>query len=214
MTDAVLGLVLAGGLARRMGGGDKPLRPIGGRPILHHVVSRLRPQVAGIVLNANGDAARFAGFGLPVVADSVPDFAGPLAGILAGLDHAASLGGIRHVLSVAGDTPFVPNDLAARLDAAIQALQAQNPMADAPGQVLGVAASGGFSHPVIGLWPVAIRMELRRALVEEGERKIDRFTARFPLATVEWPVEPYDPFFNANRVEDLAEAERLLAMAG
>jgi molybdopterin-guanine dinucleotide biosynthesis protein A len=212
MTDGgTLGLVLAGGLARRMGGGDKPLRLIGGRPILDRVIARLAPQVAGLVLNANGDPARFAGYGLPVVPDSVPDFAGPLAGVLAGLDHAAGVAGITHVLSVAGDTPFIPKDLGERLHAASRALHRENPAAEA---VLAVAASGGWSHPVIGLWPVSIREALRRALVAEGERKIDRFTARYPVATVEWPVLPVDPFFNANRVEDLAEGDAMLALLG
>jgi molybdopterin-guanine dinucleotide biosynthesis protein A len=218
MTDRrTLGLILAGGLARRMGGGDKPLREIGGRTLLDHVIGRLAPQVERMVLNINGDPARFAPWGLPSVADSVPDFAGPLAGILAGLDHAAALPGVTHVLSVAGDTPFFPNDLAARLHAASQALEGSIQAVDAESHrfpALAVAASGGFSHPVIGLWPVAITGDLRHALLQEGERKIDRFTARYPLATVEWPVEPFDPFFNANRVDDLAEAERLLALAG
>lgn len=210
-----LGLILAGGLARRMGGGDKPLREIGGRTLLDHVIERLAPQVEVLSLNVNGDPARFFRWGLPTVADSVPDFAGPLAGILAGLDHAAGLPGITHVLSVAGDTPFFPKDLAARLQAASQALEGSSPALAAVSQrrpALAVAASGGFSHPVIGLWPVSIREDLRHALLQEGERKIDRFTARHPLATVEWPVAPLDPFFNANRADDLAEAERLLAL--
>jgi molybdopterin-guanine dinucleotide biosynthesis protein A len=198
MTEATMGVLLAGGLATRMGGGDKPLRLIAGRPILDHVIARLAPQCAGLVLNANGDPSRFAGYDLPVVADDVPGFAGPLAGILAGLEHAASQG-VGHVVSVAADTPFIPTDLVARLHAARAA----------EGAVLAVAASGGWSHPVIGLWPVSIRAALRAALVEEGLRKIDLFTARYPLATVEWPMQPHDPFFNANRPEDLAEAEAI-----
>ena len=208
MTDAApstLGLLLAGGLARRMGGGDKPLRTIAGRTILAHVVERLAPQCDGLLLNANGDPARFAAYGLPVVADSVPDFAGPLAGILAGLDWlAANRPGAHWLVSVAADTPFIPRDLVARLHGARE-------MAGAP---LACAASGGWTHPVIGLWPVALREELRHALTVEDERKIDRWTARHGVVSVEWSVEPVDPFFNANRPDDLAEAERLHAALG
>lgn len=195
-----LGAILAGGLARRMGGGDKSLRTIGGRTILDHVIARLRPQCASLLVNANGDPARFAAYGLPVVADSVPGFAGPLAGILAALDHAADQDAATDVVSVAADTPFLPRDLVGRL---IEGRAAQ-------GAALACAASGGRTHPVIGLWPVAIRHELRQALAL-GERKIDRFTARYRFAAVSWDVDLLDPFFNANRPEDLEEAERLLA---
>ncbi len=198
----VIGVLLAGGLARRMGGGDKPLRMIAGKTILDHVIERLAPQCSDMVINANGDAARFAPWHLPVVPDSVEGFAGPLAGILAGLDWAAAhRPAIRHVVSVAADTPFIPRDLVARLAAAVQAEAAQ----------LACAASGGWTHPVIGLWPVAIRDELRHALTVEQERKIDRFTQRFALATVTWPTDPIDPFFNANEPGDLSTAEDLLA---
>lgn len=199
----VAGLLLAGGLARRMGGGDKPLSLIGGKPILDHVIARLGPQCDGLILNANGDPARFARWGLAVVADDVPDFAGPLAGILAGLEWAAvNRPEVSALVSVAGDTPFIPRDLVARFLAAMQA----------QGASLAVAASGGWSHPVVGLWPVSIRHDLRRALTVEGERKIDRFTARYPLATVEWPAAPVDPFFNVNTPQELAEAEALLGL--
>ncbi len=198
----VLGLLLAGGLARRMGGGDKPLRTIGGKTILEHVIERLKPQCAGLLINANGDPGRFAGWGLPVVADSVEGFAGPLAGILAGLDWAAAhASGITHVASVAADTPFIPRDLVLRLTGEMAAANAE----------LAVAASGGWSHPVIGLWPVAIREALRQALTAQHERKIDRFTARYSLVTVSWPSEPVDPFFNANAPDDLDQAEKFLA---
>nr|QDF36155.1 molybdenum cofactor guanylyltransferase MobA [Bradyrhizobium symbiodeficiens] len=197
------GVLLAGGLARRMGGGDKPMRTIGGRTILERVIARLKPQCSGLILNANGDPARFASFGLQVVADDVPGFPGPLAGILAALDWtAANRPGVEWVLSAAGDCPFLPRDLVARLHDARERENAR----------LAVAASGGQSHPVIGLWHVALREELRHALVVEDLRKIDRWTARYPLATVNWPVEPLDPFFNANTVEDVAEAERLAAL--
>jgi molybdenum cofactor guanylyltransferase len=196
----IAGVVLAGGLSRRMGGGDKSLRLLAGRPILAHIVERARPQVAALVLNANGDAARFAAFGLPVVADSVPDFAGPLAGVLAGLDWAAAVPGCTHVASFAGDAPFLPRDLVARLAAAV-----------AQGHDLACAASGGRAHPVFGLWPLALRDDLRRAVVAERIRKVDVWTARHDLAAVDFAAAPIDPFFNANRPEDLAEAERLAA---
>ncbi len=202
-TPPTLGVLLAGGLARRMGGGDKPMRTIGGRTILERAIARLKPQCDGLILNANGEPSRFSVFGLTVVADDVPGYPGPLAGILAALDWtAANRPGIEWVLSAAGDCPFLPRDLVARLHAARAAENAQ----------LAVAASGEQSHPVIGLWRVALRDELRQALVVEDVRKIDRWTARFPLATVTWPVQPLDPFFNANTVEDIAEAERLAAL--
>ncbi len=202
---ATPGVLLAGGLARRMGGGDKPMRTIGGRTILERVIARLRPQCDGLILNANGDPARFAGFGLPVIPDSVEDFPGPLAGILAGLDWtAANRPEVAWVLSAAADCPFLPRDLVARLHAARAEDDAQ----------LAVAASDGQSHPVIGLWSVALREELRRALVVEDIRKIDRWTARYRLATVTWPTTPLDPFFNANTMDDIAEAERLAALDG
>ena len=196
-------VVLAGGLGRRMGGGDKPMREIGGRTILDHVIERLEGQCDGLVLNANGDPTRFARFGLPVVADTIEGYPGPLAGILAALEWAAAnRPGIEWIVSAAGDCPFLPRDLVARLQ------QARS----AEGADLAVAASGHQTHPVIGLWKVALRDELRHALVQEDMRKIDRWTARYRLATVSWPTEPVDPFFNANTVEDLAEAERLASL--
>ena len=202
---ATPGVLLAGGLARRMGGGDKPMREIGGRTILERVIARLKPQCDGLILNANGDPARFARFGLPVVADTVKDFPGPLAGILAALDWAATnRPEVQWVLSAAADSPFLPRDLVARLHRARAEQDAQ----------LAVAASDGQSHPVIGLWCVALRQELRHALVMEDIRKIDRWTARYKLATVTWPTKPLDPFFNANTVDDIAAAERLAALDG
>jgi molybdopterin-guanine dinucleotide biosynthesis protein A len=199
------GVLLAGGLARRMGGGDKPMRIIAGRTILERVIARLAPQCDGLILNANGDPARFAAFGLPVVPDSVADFPGPLAGILAALDWAAAnRPDVTWVLSAAADCPFLPRDLVVRLHRRLVEENAE----------LAVAASGGQSHPVVGLWSVALREELRHALTVEDIRKIDRWTARYPLATVAWPSEPLDPFFNANTVEDIAEAERLAALDG
>ncbi len=197
----MLGAILAGGLARRMGGGDKAVRRLGGRTLLDHVVARLRPQCVGLILNANGDPARFADHRLAVVPDDVPGFAGPLAGILAALDHAAAHHPeVLDVVSVAADTPFLPDDLVRRFVAARVAEDAR----------LAIAASGGRTHPVIGLWPVAIRHALRHALVDEGERRIGAFAGRYPLVMVEWRSEPVDPFFNVNAPADLTAAEAML----
>jgi molybdopterin-guanine dinucleotide biosynthesis protein A len=197
-----LGLVLAGGLARRMGGGDKARIRIGGATILERVLVRFKPQCAAVILNANGDPARFADSGLTVVPDSVPDFAGPLAGILAGLDWAAAhRPEIVDVASVPGDCPFLPGDLVARLTAARAAA----------GVPLACARSGEWRHPVVGLWPVALRADLRRALVEEDLRKIEIWTGRHGVVTVDWPIAPIDPFFNVNTPEDAAAAERMAA---
>jgi molybdopterin-guanine dinucleotide biosynthesis protein A len=204
-SEAIPGVLLAGGLARRMGGGDKPMRQIAGRTILERVIARLKPQCDGLILNANGDPARFAAFGLPVIADGVADFPGPLAGILAALDWAAAnRPDVEFILSAAADCPFLPRDLVARLHAALRAENAE----------LAVAASDGQSHPVIGLWRVGLREQLRHALVVEDIRKIDRWTARYRLTTVTWPTTPLDPFFNANTVDDIAEADRLAALDG
>jgi molybdenum cofactor guanylyltransferase len=196
------GLVLAGGRARRMGGIDKALMRIGGATILERTIARLAPQCADLALNANGDPARFERTHLPIIADDVPDFAGPLAGILAGLDFvAARRPDIAWVVSAPGDCPFLPADLVARLHAA----------RERTGRALACARSGEWIHPVVGLWPVALREDLRHALVEEGLRKVDGFTARHGAATAEWPTEPVDPFFNVNTPADAAEAERMMA---
>jgi molybdopterin-guanine dinucleotide biosynthesis protein A len=195
-----LGLVLAGGLARRMGGGDKARISIGGATILERVLARLTPQCAAVILNANGDPARFADAGLAVVPDSVPDFAGPLAGILAGLDWAAAhRPEIADVASVPGDCPFLPGDLVARLSAARAAA----------GVPLACARSGEWRHPVVGLWPVRLRADLRHALVEEDLRKIEIWTGRHGVAVADWPAAPVDPFFNVNTPQDAAAAERM-----
>jgi molybdopterin-guanine dinucleotide biosynthesis protein A len=196
----VVGLLLAGGQSRRMGGGDKCLRLLGGDTILSRIVGRIRPQVRDLVLNANGDPARFAGYGLPVIADSVEGFAGPLAGVLAGLGWAAANApDCPWVASVPTDAPFLPADLVVRLQAAVE-----------EGADMACAASSGQPHPVVGLWPVRLRDDLRHALMAEQIRKVDIWTARYRLATVAFPVAGIDPFFNTNRPEDLAEAERLL----
>ena len=198
------GVLLAGGLARRMGGGDKCLRPLGGRPLLAHIVERARPQVAALAINANGDPARFAAFGLPVVADTIAGFAGPLAGVLAGMEWAAQRhAGAEWLATFATDAPFFPRDLVARLHAAVARAGAD----------MACARSDGQDHPVFGLWPVRLAVDLRRAM-DEGVRKVDVWTGRYRLAVAEFPAQPFDPFFNANRPEDLAEAERLLPLAG
>lgn len=194
-----LGVVLAGGLSRRMGGGDKGLNALAGRAILNHVAERLRPQCAAVILNANGDAERFAGLGLPVVPDGLPGFPGPLAGVLAGMDWAAEYRpDLAWIATAAGDAPFLPPDFVVRLHQARQA----------GGAALASAASGGRIHPVNGVWPVASRGELRRALVEDEERRVGRWVARQGGVVAEWSGTP-DPFFNINEPEDLAEARRL-----
>jgi len=198
--DSIIGVLLAGGLARRMGGGDKPMRTVGGQPMLARVIARLTPQCDGLILNANGDPARFAAFGLPVVADAVEGFPGPLAGILAGLDWvAANRPEVRWMLSAAADCPFLPRDLAARLQQAQRAHHTP----------LAVAASAGQTHHVVALWSLTLREELRQAVVDEGCRAVGRWMARHPVARAEWPATPLDPFFNANVPGDLAEADRL-----
>jgi molybdenum cofactor guanylyltransferase len=201
-TPATLGLVLAGGQARRMGGGDKIMLTIGGSKILDRVLERMRPQCTRLILNANGDPARFAAIGLTIVPDSVPGFAGPLAGVLAGLEWAHAHAPDREwIVSVPGDCPFLPADLVARLHAA-----------RAGGETwLACARSGTWRHPVAALWPVALREDLRRALVDEGLRKIEIWTERHGVAIAEWPDQPVDPFFNVNTPEDAAQAERLAA---
>jgi molybdenum cofactor guanylyltransferase len=201
-TPPTLGLVLAGGLARRMGGGDKARIRVGGATILERVLACLKPQCTRLIINANGDPARFNDTGLPVVADSVPDFAGPLAGVLAGLDWAAANAPSNEwLVSAPGDCPFLPKNLVARLHEARAAA----------GTPLACARSGEWRHPVIALWPVALREDLRRALVDEDLHKIEIWTARHGVAIADWPVEPVDPFFNVNRPEDASRAEALAA---
>jgi molybdopterin-guanine dinucleotide biosynthesis protein A len=185
-----------------MGGGDKTRIRVGGMTILERVLARIAPQCARLVLNAAGDAARFADSGLAVIADSVPDHAGPLAGVLAGLDWAASEAPeIAWLVSVPGDCPFLPRDLVARLHQARLA---------AGGQIA-CAASGERRHPVVALWPVALRADLRRAVTEEGLRKVDQWSARYRRGVAEWPIAPVDPFFNINTPEEAAEADRIAA---
>ena len=198
------GVILAGGLARRMGGGDKPMRMVGGRAILDHVIERFSPQCEPVLLNANGDPSRFSSFQLTVIPDPVQGYPGPLAGILAALNWTADhRPDVEWVASVSGDCPFLPRDLVRRFHEARSREGAQ----------LAVAASAGQVHPVIGLWRVDLRHDLQHALLVEEIRKIDRWTSRYRTATVDWLAEPMDPFFNTNTLEELAEAERLARLA-
>jgi molybdopterin-guanine dinucleotide biosynthesis protein A len=202
-TDPTIGAILAGGLARRLGGGDKPLRSVGGRTVLARLIDRLSPQVTCLILNANDDPERFADTGLPVVADSLPGHPGPLAGVLAALDWAAtSAPDVEWVLTVPGDAPFLPADLASRLHSARRNDNA----------TFACAASQGRTHPVAALWPVSVRDELRNAVQVDGIRKVDRFTQRHPCSVVTWPANPVDPFFNVNTPDDLTEADRLVTL--
>jgi molybdenum cofactor guanylyltransferase len=201
-TPPTLGLVLAGGLARRMGGGDKALIEIGGISILDRVLAVLSAQCTDIVINANGDPKRFANTGCIVIPDNVPDHPGPLAGILAGLDWlAAQDNGVEWIVSVPGDCPFLPDDLVEKLHLARRKMGAGVPLA--------CARSGEWRHPVVGLWPLALRGDLRKALVDESLRKIEVWTARHGVAIAEWPVERIDPFFNVNTPEDAERASRV-----
>ncbi len=205
----MIGIVLAGGRATRMGGGDKGERPIGGAPVLERVVATLRAQCDHVVINANGDPARFARLGCVVVPDAIGGQPGPLAGVLAGLDHAAETHPEQpFVLTVPTDTPFLPHDLVARLQDKRVADRAE----------IVCAASGGGAHadvhPVIALWSVALRDAIRRAVVDDGVRRVRDLLARHAVATVAWPVLPLDPFFNINSPDDLAAAERLAAGRG
>ncbi len=201
---SIVGVLLAGGRSRRMGGGDKCLLPLAGRAVLARIIERARPQVGPLVLNANGDAARFAAFGLPVAADVVEGFAGPLAGILTGMEWArANAPDCAWLASFACDAPFLPADLVARLVARVAV----------SGADMGCAASAGRDHPVFGLWPVRLADDLRHALVGEGIRKVDVWTARYHLVRAEFAADPLDPFFNLNAPEDFDRAEAMLAQA-
>ena len=195
------GVILAGGLATRMGGGDKCLLPLGGKPLLTYSIDRLRPQVADLALNANGDPARFKDFNIPVVPDSIEGFAGPLAGVLAGLDWAAGEGS-EYIVTAAADTPFFPTDLVPRLMLAVE--NGAKPIA--------LARTSVGRHPTFGLWPVDLREDLRAAL-ENGTRKVVAWTEKHGTAYADFPTSGFDPFFNVNTPEDLAEAEALLEAA-
>lgn len=202
MAGQIAGLILAGGRSSRMGGADKTLLELGGRPLIRQVLDRLRPQVSQIIINTNADRAPFAGFSVEIVADPIAGYQGPLAGILAGLEWAADKPGTTHLLSVAGDTPFFPLDLARRLSARAVA-----------GRVT-VAASNTRVHPTFALWPVSLRDALAAFLESSDTRRVMTFIEQAGLDVVDFPVEQrgavtVDPFFNINTPEDLAEAQRL-----
>lgn len=207
-----LGVILAGGLATRMGGGDKGLLQVGDTSLLDRVCDRLRPQVADMALNANGDPARFANLGLPVIADSIEGFAGPLAGVLAGLDWAAEQGA-EVIVTAAADTPFFPTDLAARLLDAAGGMEHPLVLATTPRTGDELLKSGGGKrinrHPTFGLWPVALRDDLRAAL-QDGLRKVVIWTDKHGGREALFSADPFDPFFNVNTPADLERAEELL----
>jgi molybdopterin-guanine dinucleotide biosynthesis protein A len=200
-----LGLILAGGQSRRMGGIDKAFMDLGGKPVLAHVIERMHPQAGNLIINANGDPERFAGFGLPVVADTTANFPGPLAGLLAGLRWtAANRPEARYVASVPNDTPFLPSDLVERLFEAVSGKP----------QLPAVASSNGRLHPVIGLWPLSLAGDLDAALAAD-QRKAHAFAERHGAVPVTFPLietrgGTIDPFFNANTPEDLEAARALL----
>jgi molybdopterin-guanine dinucleotide biosynthesis protein A len=207
---APLGVILAGGQASRMGGGDKGLLTLGDRTLLARVIDRLSPQVAGLALNANGDPDRFVGYGLPVLPDTIPGHPGPLAGVLAGLDWAAEQGA-EAVVSVAADTPFFPCDLVPRLQLASEGQGHPLVLAATRGeaQTKSKSRSGLIRHPTFGLWPVALRDDLRAAL-SDGLKKVVLWTEAHGGREALFPAVPFDPFFNVNTPEDLAQAEALL----
>jgi len=195
-------LLLAGGKSRRMGGGDKNLIMLGDQPLLSHVIDRAVPDGVRAAINANGDPDRFASFGLPVIADVVDGFAGPLAGVLTGLEHALTTHAeVTHVISLATDAPFLPRDLGARLTQAVR-----------DGADMAQARSNGRRHPVFAIWPVGIAAALRAALVDEGLRKIDDFTARMDCAVVDFEDDDagLDPFTNLNTPDDIEMARQRL----
>ncbi|WP_300012675.1 molybdenum cofactor guanylyltransferase MobA [uncultured Roseobacter sp.] len=198
-----LGVILAGGQATRMGGGDKGLLHLGGQSLLTRVIDRLEPQVAGLALNANGDPARFERYRLPVLPDSIEGFAGPLAGVLAGLDWAAKQGA-ETIVTAAADTPFFPADLVPQLLLASEGMEHPLVLSATPDP-----ARGRVRHPTFGLWPVSLRDDLRGAL-QDGLRKVVVWTDAHEGREALFPVTTFDPFFNVNTPEDLARAEALL----
>jgi molybdopterin-guanine dinucleotide biosynthesis protein A len=196
----IVGVLLAGGQARRMGGGDKCLRELAGRRLIDILIERVRPQVSNLIINANGDPKRFEGQGLEIVADTIEGYAGPLAGVLTGLEWATkNVPDVSWVASFATDAPFIPKNMVLRLSQAINDNDAD----------MACAMTNDRTHPVFALWPVKLMQELRHAMVEEEMRKIDQWTSRYKITHVDFPSEPVDPFFNVNRPEDLALAESI-----
>ncbi len=206
MTGAIAGVVLAGGLSRRMGGGDKGLKPLGGQPMIGRVIGRIRPQVGALAINANGDPSRLAAFGLPVIADTVEGFAGPLAGVLAAMEWASALPEpATHLATVASDTPFLPIDLVARLRAT----------AEGKPERIVLAGSDGNRHPVFGLWPVALKQDLASWMAETDTYKVLAWAGRHDWTVCTFALlsvggRTLDPFFNANTPQEFAEAESML----
>ncbi len=203
--DQIVGVLLAGGQSRRMGGGDKCLIEIDGKSVLQRVIDRIQPAVGTIVLNANGNTSRFDSYGMTVIPDSVGGFAGPLAGVLTGMEWAAAHHpACTHIATIPTDGPFLPKDLIERLWAPIARDEAD----------LTCAESGGRRHPVIGIWPCALHENLRHALEVEDIRKVDRWTARFRVASVSFSTDPFDPFFNMNHPDDIETAEAMARRNG
>jgi molybdopterin-guanine dinucleotide biosynthesis protein A len=200
--EDVVGVIVAGGRGRRMGGADKCFVELAGQSLLSRAVGRLCPQVSRLVLSANGDPSRFAAFDLPVLADPIPDFAGPLAGLLAAMEWVhTNAPTTRWIASTSVDTPFLPLDLVAKLKQAQETDRTD----------LVCAWSNAQIHPVCGLWCVDLAADLRHALLDEGLHRVDAWAGRHRMATVDFPAYPIDPFFNINRAEDLVRAEALLA---
>ncbi len=201
MNNDITCVILAGGLARRMGNIDKAFVLLAGKPLLVHVLDRMKPQTSEIIINANGDHSRFSATGLPVIADTIKGFAGPLAGILAAMEWVQNhRPKTRWIVSVPVDTPFVPVDLITRFCAAIDHNEAD----------LACATSNDRHHPVVGMWPVALADNLRKAIIEEDLRKVDLWTGRFNLVHTEFDNQTFDPFFNINRPQDIKKAELAL----
>ncbi|SPH20065.1 Molybdenum cofactor guanylyltransferase [Ascidiaceihabitans donghaensis] len=197
----MIGIILAGGQATRMGGGDKGVLPLGDQTLLQHVIERLASQVDSIALNANGDPSRFSAYNLPVIADSMTGFAGPLAGVLAGMDYAASQGADT-IVTAAADTPFFPSDLVECLQAAAQSMVHPLALAATPHP-----DRNKLRHPTFGLWPVALRDDLRTAL-HAGTRKVVQWTDGHHGRLAMFPSE--DAFFNVNTPDDLVKAQAML----
>lgn len=194
----IAGVILAGGLSRRMGGNEKSLLQLAGKEPISWVADAMSPQVSQLAINANGDPARFDFVGLPVIADTVEGFVGPLAGVLAGMRWAKNLDGVTHLASAAADTPFLPNNLVQNLKAAT-----------ASDEQIAMAFSNERIHPVFGLWPIALADELEHFLVAEDKRKILEFANRYTLHSVSFDKPGTDPFFNINTPQDLAQAEEM-----
>ena len=204
MKGKVAGVLLAGGRSSRMGGGDKCLERLGDQTLLSRAIERTKAQVGPMVLNANGDPTRFSSYGLPVAADVISDFPGPLAGVLTGRDWAAEYAPeCEYVATFATDTPFIPRCLVRKLYKLIEF-----------GALLACATSNRRHHPVFGLWPVGKRSHLRKAILVDNTRKVDVWTARYKLGIVDFSTKPIDPFFNINTPKDLAYAEDFLARIG